>query len=75
MPTPDATTTAAFNAFGISPSDIYALPQYVAGMAVHVLIWLLEAMGPFWLILSVISAFVGLFFAIVYLPRHKGQGH
>jgi len=74
MPTPDATTTAAFNAFGIDPATIYALPQYIAGTAVHVLIWLLEAMGPFWLILAVIAAFVGLFYAIVHLPHRRSGG-
>jgi len=73
MPTPDATTTAAFEAVGISPSTLYDFVQYLAGFGVSIGIWLLEALAPFWLILAVIGAFIAVAMGFLFVWTHRGR--
>ena len=69
MPTLDATTSAAFNSAGVSANTLYSFLQTVFGQAFSVMIWLIEAIWTFLLVLGVISVFVGIAYAMLH--RHR----
>ena len=71
MPTLDATTTAAFNAAGISASTLYTWVQYMFSYSVSVGIWIFEALLPFWLIIAFIGLLAGVVYAITRFGKHR----
>jgi len=69
MPTLDATTTAAFNSAGISAQGLYDWLTGLFGQGYAVMLWILEAIFPFLLVIGIVGVFLGIIYAMLHMHR------
>lgn len=60
MPTLGATTTAVFASVGLSASDIYTIFTGLIGTGVGFMLWLIQVVWPFLLVLAFLSLMYGI---------------
>jgi len=65
----DATTTAVFSSVGLSPSTLTTFLQVVFNQALLFMIYILETVWPFLLVLGLIGVIVGIAYAMLH--RHR----
>lgn len=65
----DATTTAVFASAGVSPSTLTNFLQTVFNQALLFLIYTIELVWPFLLVLGLIGVIVGIAYAMLH--RHR----
>jgi len=65
----DATTTAVFTSVGISATTLTAFLSTVFNQALLFLIWTLETIWPFLLVLGLVGVIIGIAYAMLH--RHR----
>jgi len=65
----DATTTAVFASAGVTPSTLTGFLQVVFNQALLFMIYIVETVWPFLLVLGLIGVIIG----IAYAMLHKGR--